>query len=355
MRIIVTTKSFDRLKQFDFLIPSMASAMEGLINQLINLDGTPINVEGLNAVHFTDNYREELFAFQQSVGHRSFATLNKIADGHAQVVTVKEGQGNPGDEGYHIFFDKLIPMAIQVGQFCENNKEMLQDDLVRQLISQKNEYARMIRHELVHVEDHNNQRKWEWLEPAFAKHNLQTCLRYDAYRLWEEFYACRRSNFIYDCDLVKQETDSLLNNLLKAEQEICDLRWKYNTQKIDLNGFVDKLHEYIRSAFIYCCYFAGHMDKIYDSFTASLQIKYPSRFYHFFGSLWETLRQMQKSYPDWTGPEIYDGLADIVLQCINEFEVYPHDTEEGPYYEIPVKQLKTKLDEAREKTKKGNT
>lgn len=351
MKVISTIKSFDdQMKQFDFLIPSLPNKMENLITRLINLDTTPINVEGLNTIHFTDQYREELFAFQYSVGQQPFATLNKIADGHAQVVLVKEGQGRPEDIGFHIFFSKLIPMAILIGQLCEDNHEKLEEGALKQLVGQKNEYIRMIRHELAHVEDENNQMKWQWLEPAFSDRTLQTALRYDAYRLWTEFYACKRSNFFYDENVLSRTIESLFNDLDKAEEEICDLRGKYNRIEIELNEFVKALHEYVRSALIYCCYFDGHMDWVYDSIAEKLfTVQYPSRFFIHFNELWIALRKMAETYPSWTSPQIYDGVANVVLRCINEFEIYPRQTAEGPYYDIPVMQLKTKLQEAREK------
>lgn len=348
VRIIVTVKSFDdQMSQFDFLIPSMANTMEQLTYRLISLEEPPINVDGLNAIHFTDNYREELFAFQESVGHHSFATKNKIADGYAQVVMVKEGQSSPENVGYHIFVSKLIPMTIMVGQFLEDNPGEASEDLVQNLRETKNEYARMLRHELSHVEDENNQKNWAWLEESFSHKNLQTTLRYDTYRLWEEFYACKRSNFIYDVNSVSREISSMLSNLETAEKEICELRWKYNNESLPLNDFVALFHEYVRSAFIYCCYFMGHMDRIYEYVSDKLQPDlYPSRFYSFMPCMWKALRKMNESYPEWSGPEIYDDLAEIVLKCIEEFEIYPKYTAGGVYYDIPVKHLITKSEEA---------
>lgn len=146
MRIVVTVKSFDNeMSQFDFLIPSMANTMERLIIDLISLEEPHINIDGLNAIYFTNDYREELFSFQESVQHEKFATKNKIADGYAQVVLVREGEGSSEEIGYHIFFSKFIPMAIMVGEYLERNADIVPEELAS-FIGSKNEYIRMIRH-----------------------------------------------------------------------------------------------------------------------------------------------------------------------------------------------------------------
>ena len=336
MQVIVTVKTFgDEMAQYDFLIPSMKEVMKNVIDQLITLEEPPINVENLVVVHFTDDYRQELFSFQESIGHHAFATRNKIADGHAQVVSA--------DDGFHVFFSKLIPMSIMIGQLCENNEGKLDVELLNKMKLEKNRYLRMLRHELAHVEDENNQKNWPWLKNAFDERNLMSVLRYDAYRLWEEYYACRRSNFIYNVEGMAEEIVSLLSNLEIAEKEVCDLRWKYNTQMIDLNDFVKLLHEYVRSAFIYCCYFMGHADRMYEYIVDQLKPElYPSRFYSYIPRMWAVLRSMADSYPVWDDVAICNELAEIVLNAIKGFEVYPEDTAEGLYYNIPPKRLKAK-------------
>lgn len=342
MQIIVTIKSFDsNLKQFDFLIPSIRSAMESVIKQLVTLEKPYININNLVAVHFTENYQEELFAFQKSIGQHAFATKNKIAEGHAQVVATKDG--------YHIFFSKLIPMFIVIGQFLENNSDKIDIDNLKQIILEKKNLLRVIRHELSHVEDEDNQKSWPWFKHAFDEYNLQNILRFDAHRLWEEYYACRRSNYFYDLDGISEEINNLLSNLDKAEKEICDLRWKYNTNEIDLDTFIRLLYEYIRSAFIYCCYFMGHTDRVADDLMDKIiQTEYPSRFFHLIPDMWKALKSMVRVYPQWDNPEIYDELSSIVLHCIESFEIYPRETDEGVYYDIPPKKLMPKKEMSKE-------
>ena len=121
MQIIVPVKRFDeKAADFNYLIPTLKETMESVVNRLITPEDPPLNTDNLVAIHFTENYREELFAFQESVGHPAFATQNKIGDGYAQVVYVAEVQGSSDLRGYHIFISKYIPMAILVGQHGEN-------------------------------------------------------------------------------------------------------------------------------------------------------------------------------------------------------------------------------------------
>ena len=338
MRIISSVTSFPtEAAQFDFLIPLIEKIMPEVIESIAHLGEPPIKTDNIIAVHFTENYQEELFQFQKSVGHRTFTTDNKIASGYAQVITVEEQNILGEEQGYHIFFDKYIPMTILIGQYCENNSNGIDVDLLNTVKYEKNKCLRSIRHELAHVEDSDNQRTWIWLKDSFNDNSVKTTLRYVAFRLWEEYYACRRSGYLLD---VNDELVSLIHNLDKAEQEICDLRWQYNIRQISLEQFIRDLHEYIKSAFIYCCYFMGHADGVYDVISPKIEsVSYPSRFYPYIKQLWDRLRFMTISYPAWDGPEIFDDLANIVLASINDFDVYPEDTDNGPYYSIPPKKL----------------
>ena len=61
MKIDVTIKGFDgNLAQYDFLIPSIPNIMETLIDKLITLCEPAINIDGLNTIHFTEDYRAEI-------------------------------------------------------------------------------------------------------------------------------------------------------------------------------------------------------------------------------------------------------------------------------------------------------
>ena len=353
MQIIVTIKSFDNeAADYSFLIPALEETMRSAVDCLITLEEPPINTDNLVAIYFAENYREELFAFQKSVGHPEFATQNKIGDGHAQVVHVVEGQGTADMLGYHVFFSKIIPTAIVVNLYLENlivNRDTAETELlevVKQSKRNKNKYLRMIRHELAHIEDENNQANWTWLESSLEGDSLKPLLRCEAFHLWKEYYACRRSNFFYDADATAEEMTSLLSNLETAEAEICNLRWKYNTRKITLDEFVRLFHEYIRLALTYCCYFIVHTDRFYDYLADKLQPElYPSRLYKYVSQMWGILRSMANSYPNWNSPEYFDNLSEVILKCIEDFEVNPKDTEQGIYYSIPPKKLETKSNE----------
>ena len=159
------------------------------IKQLMKDKQITIYQLSLNKFYFTDDYLNELFAFQKSVGHNTFATRNKIAGGHAQVVSVEEGEGKPDDIGHHIFIDKIIPLTILIGQLTENSTEITDESSITIARNSKNEFIRMIKHELAHVEDKNNQKRWEWLDAMYSVKDLQNGLRQNALRFWEEYYA----------------------------------------------------------------------------------------------------------------------------------------------------------------------
>lgn len=276
-------------------------------------------------------------------------TRNKIAVGHAQVVYVTGSEATESVQGFHIFFDKLIPGTILASQVMENAISGGFPKQRKQISECKNTFIRMIRHELAHVEDESNQRKWTWFDTAFDKQSVLNSARYHAYRMWEEFYACKRSAYFITAESVSKEITELLCNLDKSEEEICELRWKYNTQEIDLNDFVSQLHAYIRTALIYCCYFMGHAYAIREVLIDKMKPNlYSSRFYPQITRIWKILINMSDSYPGWCSPEIFDDLAKVVIECIESFEVYPRDQEKGIYYSIPVKRLyKKSKDDAR--------
>lgn len=343
MQVIVTVKELKKEDaHFNPLIPMIKGAMESSIDKLIALEEPPINVDGLVAVHVLDDYEKELTDFQLSNGQKPHMTKLSIGEGHGQVITTADG--------YHIFLNKYIPINILACQLLEDNSNGSNDKLLNQIKIEKNKYLRVIRHELAHIEDKNNQKEMLWLKDAIRIDNLQNRLRSVAYRLWEEFYACSRSNFYYDSDGIIEEFRSLSCSIEQAEEKACELRWEYNTLKIDINTFVTSFMDYLQTALIYGCYFLGHIDKIYNSVGHELmQRAYPSRIFPHFLAIWERLRAMKESYPKWNSPEILDELADVVHLVIREFEVFPKDTCEGVYYDVPPKKLKTKKQEESEK------
>lgn len=345
MKIIVTTKSFgEGFTDFDGFLPFLPQIMEQTISMLALLERPEINIDKLVAVHITDDYRKELFDFQESIGQAKFYTHNKIGEGKGQVITV--------EDGFHIFFDKQVLVPIIAAQIFENNQLQIDNKIKASLAIEKNKYLRMVRHELAHVEDLTNQQKWNWAMGFGVSNNIKDNLQYIALRLWEEYYACQRSNFMNNIEMLEDELSSLLSNLTVAEEEICKQRWKYNIREISLKDFLKTLFEYIKMAFVYCCYFMGHYNKHSDTLEPFfVQGSYLSRFYSFIPSMWECLKIMHESYPNWNTMEIFNGLSDILLCSIRSFEVYPEDTTEGTYYSIPPKELITRKQEYLEKQK----
>lgn len=345
LNVIVTVKSFGvEWNDWDTLIPMMETTMESVVNKLAELDDPKIDLTNLRSIHFTENYCNELFAFQRSVGIREYATSNKIGRGYAQVVYVDSSKSNELS-GYHIFCDKMIPAVIMIGQFVEDHSEQFPKELIDKICIEKKQYLRVLRHELAHVEDENNQRNMDWIEHAFDSKSVKTLLQSIALRLWEEYYACKRSSFggmqsLYD------DFTSLVRDLDIAETEICDMRWNYNNMKMSLDDFVTSLIRYIRMALICCCYFMGHYDLFYNTVSDILQWSaIPSRFTRFIPELWCILRDMNSSYPNWTGIDILDNLSEIIKECINCFEIHLRNEGAGIYYEIPPIRLLPMRDE----------
>lgn len=348
MNCQVTVKSFDNQSYFDFLIPSIESAILDVVTKLAALEKPEINIQKLNTIHIPDNYRDELFAFQESIGHQTFTTQNKIATGYAQVIHVSESDTACADlYGYHIFINKFVPMVILSVQYMlDNNDYSKSPEMKDNLIQQREEYLMVIRHELVHVEDGTNQEQIEWIKSITSKNTLEGELESYALRFWEEYYACKRSAFNITAQRVANEFSELINYLNEFEKEICSLRWKYNIGKITLESFLKQFYEYIKSGFIYCCYFAGHLDLFFEDLIKQFHFEeIPSRFLPFLSELWIQLRKIGLTYPYWDGVEILDGLKSIIVDCSESFEVYFQNTDDGPYYSIPPKRLVAKCEE----------
>ena len=176
------------------------------------------------------------------------------------------------------------------------------------------------------------------MQPSVSRCHLPASS--SGYRMWEEYYACKRSKYNMNLGMVLDEFEQLIENLDKTEKIICDLRWKYNTNEISLDYFVSALFDYVRLALIYCCYFAGHADDIYSQFIKVANMEQcNSRFIPLIPRLWTFLRNMAIKYPQWENWGEFDDLISIVDECIREFQVYPDNTAEGTYYSIPVRKL----------------
>lgn len=348
MKIKVSVQSFDN-PQFNFLIPSIDNAMKNAIIQLADLEELHINISKLNTIHITEDYQNELFSFQQQIGHTTFVTNNEIAKGVAQVINVKTTDCTTEDLiGYHIFMDKCIPMILLLSEYSldTQNGIQLSDEEIDQIKENKLDYLIKVRHELAHIEDLTNQENLLWIPKIYQDLSVNGQLRCQALHLWREYYACQRSIFNHNAKILAENLNELFVNLEKAEKEICELRWKYNTQLITLESFVKKLYDYIYTAYVYCCYSAGHLDIIYNNFFEDHQIdSKPSRFLSYFPKLWKALRNLRDMYPNWSGAEIFDEIASILLATIKSFEVYPLDTPDGIYFSIPPKKLNLKSGE----------
>ncbi len=333
MNCDVTVKSFgDNMQQFDWLIPHISTFVVNIVNNLatIKIANSPaINISDLKTIHIPNDYREELFAYQASIGHQKFATQNKIATGAAQVVDAPDGS--------HIFIDKQIIMAILVLQFYENNVPPdIDQRLIEQLKAQKLKYLRMIRHELAHVEDGTNQKGMAWLGKLKDEKTIRAGVLKDAIRLWQEFYACQRSALYYDdCAAFEQ----LRKDTYIAEKEMCELRWKYNTGQMPLTEFVNQFRDYLYTGLVYCAYFCGHYDWGYDKFKTLPFMKMPSRFLKFLLNLWKAFREMNDTYPQWGSEHVLYKLGNIYKACMEEFYIYAFDTDKGVYYDIPAEKL----------------
>lgn len=342
MEIIVTAKSFDEMEgRLDYLLPALPHTMLNLIEQLRTMEEPHINISELRAVHITNDYKKELFAFQEKHGHMHFVTENSLGRGAAQVINVSDANE---DTGFHIFMDKIIPFIILACQFFEDHADKINPELLQQLRSEKKDYIRLIRHELAHVEDETNQKGMSWLKRDCNKKGVDTLLRDEALRLWEEFYACQRAAYFFDDNSISHEVKSLMDCFNKAEEEICKMRWEYNIRKLELNIFVQKFHDYIITTLIQSCYFMGHMNKTYEYIADELQtIAYPSRFFPHIMPLWSALRKMNDEYPSWQNTHIFDEVTNLIQETIEEFEIYMSDSDESIYYSIPPKRLKPKM------------
>lgn len=352
MKIEVTIKTFE-IPEANGFIPFVAPMMENAIKQLIRLPGQkPMEVDELNTVHFVDDYLVELKEFQKQYGTSQYVTNNKLGRGHAIVEYL--GDNAPIDlKGYHIFVDKAVPQTIVLVQQIENNKASLPlpEEQFEQLVREKKEFLRMLRHELAHVEDGIKRRQLTWIQKLYHGKGIENRLNRISMRLWEEYYACKRSSYYYDVDGLGVQLSSMMDSLWKAEDEICELRWQYNSRNLDLDDFIEKFYIYLQMALIYCCYYCGHADDFYDELKL-LFVKHeaPSRFYKYIPRLWEALRNLYADYPEWPDEKVLSETSAIILDCVKEFEVFPRDEDEGIYYEILPKRLKPRLEVAKEKT-----
>ncbi len=198
--------------------------------------------------------------------------------------------------------------------------------------------------------DKDLRKKCNWIEELLQKKDLLNQLRYVGYRFWEEYYACKRSSYYYDTKIIMNEFDELLSELEDAEKEICQQKNRFISNEMIVEDFLSSIHEYIETAYILCCYFIGHYDIIYDSFKTRLNsLSAPIRFYPHILELWEAIHVVEKSYPNWGNPNIFDSFVKIITDTMESFEVYPKDIDKGQSVSIGMNTIKTKREETASK------
>lgn len=197
----------------------------------------------------------------------------------------------------------------------------------------------LIHHELCHVHDNNVKLKSLSLEFSMRQHgDLFTCLKLHADCIWSEYIATRLSCSSHPEALIMYAEHLYeLINLIKDKNEnyVAEYRW---------HGDIDRLYGEIqlsssallKSAAMIYGYIQGIGDMGAQEFDEIKKIMSEKIASTYFFDVWNCLQLeldgLFDNYGNWDGIEVFNGLADTVLNLWNIFSIFPEIVEGGRLY-----------------------
>jgi hypothetical protein len=287
-----------------------------------------LDLSKLIAIHIPENYRDELFAFQDMIGTMRFSTENELISGCAQVVTDRRVAHE-----YHIFLKKELFLVLVPDDYISR----LPEDLREEFKNTRSVAIETLRHELCHVHEMSLSSQIPWLDKPHEK-SIRGMMNDKAYAIWREYYACKLCAEIVSVNTIVDEASSLIDTLKKSENLIGSNRRKYNTCGMPLNDFINHTFMCIDAILRQSAFFMGHADKIIERMFETIS---PAIEKYHFGLIMRDMRDallaLSDAHPSWNDDRVFDNAGNLILKYIHMFRLYPSILDDGSLYiSIPV-------------------
>lgn len=290
-----------------------------------------LNLSHLEAIIVPQNYKEELFDFQQQKGIRVGYTENDMGVGHAMALTYNEN----GEYKSTIFISKIIAFPFVQEELLNS----LEEDVRIQFIEARNKTINHIHHELVHVHESS------LLKKAFLNEKVDTSsdmfindLRLLAQMVWSEYYACRLSSST--CTDIADEIDNLLKQALLAKEKADEKIEEYKHHG-DIDKLVQEVYSSLQMILNYSAYLHGKLymldtDYRLECISKINELLKETFIFDTWVTIGEDLNNLFESFPNWLERDVFDPFGQTIQGLINRLGVFPEATLEGIYYSVPT-------------------
>ncbi|AZV45681.1 hypothetical protein BAOM_p028 (plasmid) [Peribacillus asahii] len=290
-------------------------ALISFISQLVDIG--ELLIENLKHIYVTNNYTEELEAFQTKHGLNVGHTKNEIGEGFAMTLSyINEDAG----EEQAIFLRAEVLFGLFNEEVQEGNR------------LSKN----LLYHELAHVSDHLHQKRM-FDKNEFRDLDLLPAILYDlSLHIWQEYYAYRKAATLFP------SSDFQLDSFGET------LDWFYDRSKQyikNCNGDYDYLMKNMYGD-------AGYLFRTAASIHGNLQgfqiddlrkqemlgsiitIFANNYWVDIFEELGIELINLYNTYPRWQGYEQLEKLNQIVIKTFNRLGVFPQEAGSRIFVEL---------------------
>jgi hypothetical protein len=294
---------------------------ESIKNWLINLIQAFINdednfvLDDLKHIYVANEYVKELYAFQAEKDLPQGHTNNDLGEGHAMVLHY---ENDAAEEEAAIFFRAEFIFGLYTS--CSFG-----DELKSEVTMLFNTFF----HELSHINDEYHTRKVISIKDIDECSILPRNLYPISLGMWKEYYAYRKAaiRFPYG-DLQISHLFDTLNWIL---EEVSKLKTKFKEDN-DMDNFMlqftSKMGYLLRVVVSVIGNVQGYsteQDDQEETFKIVSESFPNGILSEVFTGLIKELDKLYEKYPSWSGINEIDELNNLVLECFNEFGVFPSE------------------------------
>lgn len=293
-----------------------------LLRSIVKRLSQGLNLESLDYIIIPKDFPSELFAFQREKGLREEYTRDELGTAAAKTLSYFKDGG----------FTQSI--------FLDSNKFFLDpaksEDLEVAVF--------LINHELCHIHDgYTKYKTIGWCHKP--QKNLSVILKNRADDIWSEYIAnrlaLRKINVNgnlemtfspivlgYDLSLLLDRIPLAKN---KIEKSIFEYRYHANINQL-LEEVIENASQLLKATGrLY-----GHIHglNLFDTKQLNDDIS-KTYFKNTWDSIGPILQELYKKYPYWSSSNELNDLSEIVLKTWNIFGIFPRDTNQGIYVDVP--------------------
>lgn len=287
-------------------------------------------LDSLESIVIPENYKIELFNFQNKFGISVGFTENEMGVGHAMTMTFLEND----KEKKIIFIDKKVAFFF----IDENKLNSASDEIKIDLFENRQLCINLLHHELVHVHEYEMLKMLKFDHKSKSINSLDNLLREFSQNIWSEYFACRLASATCTENNIKSEVENLLIQIKKVENKVKEEIIEYRSHG-KINILVPIINERVDLLLKYTAYLHGKLYRFGDSRAELVivinDILKDTILFGVWANIGNDLNTLFNNFPKWEDDGVFDCLNENVKIVMNKLNIYLESCDEGVYYYMP--------------------